>query len=301
MKYVRFITAGTTLGALAICGVLGVQSTVREAAAADSPSTIELTGVVRDFKEKTKAGGHPDFEQQPAGGFGLYCGNVSPMLGSDKKPVFTGAGYKVTTQWMTSASKPICYTMYDATKGDKKGVKGVNDKGGIKSTESFNQWFNDVQGMNMSKALSITLVKDATGSYVFDAMQDPKYKALGGFFPIEKELFGNPGGSPDRNFHFTFELHTEFTYEGGPNQVFEFRGDDDVWVYIDGKLVIDIGGVHGATNQYIDLTRLGLTVGKTYTLDFFCAERHRTQSNFKLTTNLKLKNVQVPTVTAAFD
>ncbi len=300
MKYGSLITAGSTLGVLGFMAYLGV-SNASLAQADGGSDTLELTGIVRDFVEKGKAGGHPDFEVTPAGGFGHYCGNVDVNLGADGKPVFTGAGYKVTSQWKRSDGKAICYTMYDSSKGDVKGTKGAADKGGISSAESFAKWYNDAPGVNMSKPLAITLTKDATGSYVFDTNVDAKYKALGGFFPIENQLFGNPGGSPDRNFHFTFELHTEFTYDAAGNQVFEFRGDDDVWVYINGKLVIDLGGVHGATNQFVDLNRLGLENGKAYKLDFFFAERHRTQSNFKLTTNLKLKSVELPTVTAAYD
>jgi fibro-slime domain-containing protein len=301
MKHVQYLTAGTTLAALACAGYFGIQGAVRSAHAADSPATIELTGVVRDFKEKGKPGGHVDFEITPSGGFAHYSGSVATQLGSDGKPVFVTGGFKVDTQWKTSAGKPICYSLYDSSKGDSKGKKGAASTGGITSAESFQSWFHDVPGTNMSKTVAITLVKDASGSYVFDATTDPLYKTLGGFFPVENELFGNPGGSPNRNFHFTYELQTEFTYDSAGNQVFEFRGDDDVWVFINNKLVIDLGGVHGAVNQFVELNRLGLENGKTYNLAFFFAERHRTQSNFKMTTNLKLKTVELPTVTAAFD
>ncbi len=274
----------------------------RAAAAADSPATLVLTGIVRDFKEKTAPGGHPDFEVTPSRGFGHYCNNIETNLGSDGKPVFKGGGKMVTKQWSTSAGKPICFNQYKASLGDKAGTwDSAVSTGGITSSETFYSWFNDVLGKNLSKPLDITLVKQTNGTYVFDSQVDPVYKALGGFFPIEHELFGNPGGSPDRNFHFTFELHTEFQYKTAENQIFAFRGDDDVWVFIDGKLVIDIGGIHSAVEQQIDLNRLGLTDGNNYKLDFFFAERHRTQSNFKVTTNLKLQTVELPNVSQAFD
>ena len=83
--------------------------------------------------------------------------------------------------------------------------------------------------------------------------------------------------------------------------MFTFRGDDDVFVYINGQLVIDLGGVHGAIEQVVELNRLNLTDGETYDLKFFFAERHRTQSNFKITTNLQLQTVELPTVSCAFD
>lgn len=298
-------TAGF-LGAYAATGAVLLAfetATPIEPALSDPPQFIELTGVVRDFHERTHAQGHPDFERRPTNGFGHYARNISPSLGEDGKPVFTGGGRKVTSQWRDAQGRPICYRLYNSALGDTAGSWGVLDNGGIQSATSFNSWFNDDLGMNLSTSKSLTLrfQLQEDGSYVFDDKLDPLYSTLGGFFPIEDEMFGNPGGTPDRNFHFTFELHSQFRYDADGAQIFQFIGDDDVWVYINGQLVIDLGGVHGATEQFVDVSRLGLVDGELYSLDFFFAERHRTQSNFRIVTNLFLETVAPPTISSVFD
>ena len=158
------------------------------------------------------------------------------------------------------------------------------------------------RGRERQHARSITLARQpGTNTYTFDDKTDDYFSSLGGFFPINDELYGNYR-STGKNFHFTFELDTEFVYDQGGGQVFEFTGDDDVWVYIDNKIVIDLGGVHGATSQTIDLDRLDwLADGETYSLKFFFAERHTTQSNFRIETTLNLRTVALPTTTALSD
>ncbi|WP_438011915.1 fibro-slime domain-containing protein [Sorangium sp. So ce321] len=71
-----------------------------------------------------------------------------------------------------------------------------------------------------------------------------------------------------------------FIYNGG--EKFTFAGDDDVFTYIDGKKVVDLGGIHAQETAAVDLDTLGLEVGRQYQLDFFFAERHVTDSHFRV-------------------
>jgi fibro-slime domain-containing protein len=289
--------------ARSVAGLLVGLSPAGSSAGSDEgpPATIELTGIVRDFREHSVEGGHPDFERRPDNGFGHYTGNVAATLGSNGDPVFTGEGRKVEDPWTDVQGRPICPLLYDENLGDHEGSLGDSDNGAITSDETFSQWYRDQPGVNVSAPLSITLLRQADGTYMFDDKLDPVYSAIGGFFPIDDRLFGNPGGVPDHNFHFTFELHGEFVYDAGAEQFFRFIGDDDIWVFIDGEMVIDLGGVHSAQEQYVDVNRLGMTDGDTYRLDFFFAERHRTQANFRITTNLPLVSMELPTVSVMHD
>ncbi|NLD95331.1 MAG: fibro-slime domain-containing protein [Fibrobacter sp.] len=87
-----------------------------------------------------------------------------------------------------------------------------------------------------------------------------------------------------QNFGFTMEMHRNFTYKKG--QIFEFKGDDDVFVFINNKAVVNMGGIYGDGIAKVNLDTLGLTEGKEYPFDFFYCERAITGSNILVTTNM---------------
>ena len=83
------------------------------------------------------------------------------------------------------------------------------------------------------------------------------------------------------------KINAQFKYVKG--QFFEFRGDDDVWVFINNRLVVDIGGCHSPVEGAVDLDTLGLTEGKEYPFLIFFSERNATGSNFKMRTSINLQ------------
>ena len=157
----------------------------------------------------------------------------------------------------------------------------VNENGSstITSAATFDQWYRDTDGVNQSMPITLTLSNSPESPDIFSYSSSS-------FFPLDGALFGNQGRS--HNYHFTFELHVNFTYQGG--EVFHFTGDDDVWVFINGQLVIDLGGPHPALSASVDLDsiaeRINIVPDEVYDLSFFFAERHTTQSNCNITTTL---------------
>ncbi|MCZ6835373.1 MAG: fibro-slime domain-containing protein [Planctomycetota bacterium] len=158
---------------------------------------------------------------------------------------------------------------------DRIGVIGFFAPGAVTSEATFNQWYNDVLGTNLSQVHTITLTRNWEGIYEV---------SLPEFYPIDDRLFGNEGKS--HNSYFTYSFNASFTYIACSGQFFEFAGADDVWLFIDGELGLDLGGVQPGVSQIIELERLGLTDGQTYALQFFYAQRNPSTSRFSMRTNV---------------
>ncbi len=96
-----------------------------------------------------------------------------------------------------------------------------------------------------------------------------------------------------RNQQFCFESHAQFVYK--PGLRFNFRGDDDIWVFIGGRLAVDLGGTHLAAPGYAVLDNLTdkngnpFKEGETYDLDIFFCDRRTTMSNVRINTNMYIQ------------
>ncbi len=211
----------------------------------------QASAVTLSGKIRDFSASHPDMESTIGG---LQTGQVKLELGADGKPVWQGPA-----------------------------------KSGFTTEANFNQWYNDVAGVNQAQAFSLDLVDIGGGKVGFSSSS---------FFPIDGQLGGNEGRN--HNYHFTLQLGGQFSFKDG--DTFKFTGDDDLWVFFGGKLGIDLGGVHAASTASINsdgLKALCLTAGKVYALDIFFAERHTTQSNFNIETSLSITPAPVPLPAAA--
>lgn len=156
--------------------------------------------------------------------------------------------------------------------------------------ENFATWFHDTAGVNMAQTLTLQFLPDPSkpsdpNAYYYDSStMGCNAATCPGFFPIDGQLLQNEGNQ--HNYHMTFELHLEFKYH--PGEVFTFIGDDDIWVFVDNKLGLDLGGTHNEVTGQVMLDTLGLVDGQTYPLDFFWCERHVVGSNLRIETSLEV-------------
>jgi len=189
--------------------------------------------------------------------FGADPGIVTATLGTDQTPVYAGPAQGTLT-----------------TTGP----------------ENFATWFHDTAGVNLGQDLTLQFLPDPAkpgdpNAYYYDSSTMGCGAATcPGFFPIDGQLLLNEGNA--HNYHMTFELHLQFKYH--PGAVFTFIGDDDIWVYVDNKLALDLGGTHNEVTGQVMLDTLGLVDGQIYPLAFFWCERHVVGSNLRIETSLEV-------------
>ena len=168
---------------------------------------------------------------------------------------------------------PACAVHID----DTPPVLGAPDTAGVTSPQSFGQWFQDTVGVNESAQERLLFSMDETGAWEFEADD---------FRPIDGQLLSEGQAGANRNF--TLDLDGQFKYSPCTGQFFEFGGDGDALVYVDGRLVLELTGNNAGVEQRVDLDRLNLNPNTTHHLQFFYAQRSCSPSNFHVRTSITL-------------
>lgn len=241
----------------------------------DCDSLLEIT--VRDFNES-----HVDMERSDSG-WGPVAGVLELTLGEDQKPVFYDA--MGTHTWKTGLENGILEKNCWSSGPDTPETCYAGTIPMFEGAESFDDWYHDTTANQRFEKQVQMVDVEQNGIFVYDSNDDD------GFFPLSPtDGFGitPAGNNQGKNFLFTTEIHFNFIYNQG--QKFTFRGDDDLWIFVNNKMALDLGGMHLPFEGTIDFDaladELGIAPGGLYAMDVFHAERHTSDSNFRIETNI---------------
>ena len=267
---------------------------------AQPPETIDLPVLVRDFigvGNAINAGvAHTDFNQLSGNG---VLGIVEPYLDAGRMVLNCPNG--------------------DCTQNPGASYYNGAARPNISNRANFDEWFRPGPA-NRPSVVTITLARQSGGTYVWDSANPAQNGGRNYFDPVGEGGWVDAGleqlppqCNPLRNVSWTTETHFWFEYQGGER--FDFSGDDDTWIFVNGRLAVDLGGLHVVRTGFVafdgdtdgdagpDIVdggavfasdmppspgqsgtlHLGLTKGGIYELVMFQAERNQCGSNFKVT------------------
>lgn len=169
----------------------------------------------------------------------------------------------------------------------------------VKKYDRFGRPYDDYETRYLRKVYKdLKLGFEQKGdTYTLKDVKDQNGKILttegAGFYPLENERkFSYENSEKAQNYFFGMRYDVLFKigdYVGPMN--YEFTGDDDLWVLLDGKVVLDLGGIHQAASETVDIwEKLGKTADqltpeekeKEHTLTVLYMERGAGESNCKM-------------------
>lgn len=183
--------------------------------------------------------------------------------------------------------------------GQKCYVFNSGYDGAIYDSATGDIYNTQVSTMTKVQDTSISTTGIVRGMILPEYRFDPLGNNLG--YGISGNIYATEGLRDDQwkdtyyaetNYNLSLEGHAKFVYYEDSNQYFTFTGDDDVYLYIDGTRVLDVGAAHSIAKVSINLNdvakQLGLVDGQVYDFDFFYMERHGTAANFSIETNIQI-------------